>query len=375
MIVFTILIFIVYTLLVLSFMVGFDKIKLTTTTFEKPNNHFSIIIPFRNEAANLKALLQSILELNYPTQLFEILLVNDDSYDDSFAIIETFQHKNSQLHITLIQNNRKTGSPKKDAINTAIENAQFNWLITTDADCEVPKNWLNSFNTFIEEKQPVFISAPVKFQKEKSLLFHFQNLNFISLIGSTIGGFGIKKPFLCNGANLCYRKDIFKKINGFEGNNSIASGDDIFLLEKMFQNYPTKTLFLKSSEAVVSTKAENSWKLFFNQQIRWASKTNAYKNWFSKMVGLAVFTTNLAIVIVGVSLCFTPHNWMFFIAILVHKMFIDVLLIEKTTQFLNAKDSLLYYPLISIAYPLYIVFIASASLLKKYEWKGRIFKQ
>lgn len=374
MIVVVTLIFIVYTLLIVSFVIGFDKIKSFDTTFKKPYNQFSIIIPFRNEAANLEALLQSILELKYPTQLFEIILVNDDSDDDSCAIIETFQHKNSKLYITLIQNNRKTGAPKKDAINTAIENAQFNWLITTDADCEVPKNWLNSFNTFIEEKQAVFISAPVKFKKEKSLLFHFQNLNFISLIGSTIGAFGIKKPFLCNGANLCYRKDIFKKVNGFEGNTTIASGDDIFLLEKMLQNYPNKTLFLKSNLAVVRTKVENSLKAFFNQQIRWASKTNAYKNWFSKLVGLVVFTTNLAIVIVGISLFFNPTNWLFFSALLAHKMFIDVLLIEKTAQFLNAKDSLLYFPLISIAYPLYIVFIASASLLKKYEWKGRIFK-
>lgn len=374
MIVVVTLIFIVYTLLIVSFVIGFDKIKSFDTTFKKPYNQFSIIIPFRNEAANLEALLQSILELKYPTQLFEIILVNDDSDDDSCAIIETFQHKNSKLYITLIQNNRKTGAPKKDAINTAIENAQFNWLITTDADCEVPKNWLNSFNTFIEEKQAVFISAPVKFKKEKSLLFHFQNLNFISLIGSTIGAFGIKKPFLCNGANLCYRKDIFKKVNGFEGNTTIASGDDIFLLEKMLQNYPNKTLFLKSNLAVVRTKVENSLKAFFNQQIRWASKTNAYKNWFSKLVGLVVFTTNLAIVIVGISLFFNPTNYLFFTALLVHKMFIDVLLIEKTAQFLNAKDSLLYFPLISIAYPLYIVFIASASLLKKYEWKGRIFK-
>lgn len=374
MIVVVTLIFIVYTFLIVSFVIGFDKIKSFDTTFKKPYNQFSIIIPFRNEAANLEALLQSILELKYPTQLFEIILVNDDSDDDSCAIIETFQHKNSKLYITLIQNNRKTGAPKKDAINTAIENAQFNWLITTDADCEVPKNWLNSFNTFIEEKQAVFISAPVKFKKEKSLLFHFQNLNFISLIGSTIGAFGIKKPFLCNGANLCYRKDIFKKVNGFEGNTTIASGDDIFLLEKMLQNYPNKTLFLKSNLAVVRTKVENSLKAFFNQQIRWASKTNAYKNWFSKLVGLVVFTTNLAIVIVGISLFFNPTNYLFFTALLVHKMFIDVLLIEKTAQFLNAKDSLLYFPLISIAYPLYIVFIASASLLKKYEWKGRIFK-
>lgn len=375
MIAFVTLILIIYTLLIVSFVIGFYKIKQAQTTFKKPNNQFSIIIPFRNESANLDALLQSVLKQNYPTQLFEILLVNDDSEDDSCDLIEVFQQKHKHLNIGLFQNKRKTSSPKKDAIITAIETTQFNWLITTDADCEVPKNWLNSFNTFIEEKHPFFISAAVKFKNEKSWLFHFQNLNFISLIGSTIGGFGIKKPFLCNGANLCYRKDIFKKINGFKGNTSIASGDDIFLLEKMLRYSPSKTLFLKSKEAIVSTKATQTWKAFFHQQIRWASKTNAYKNWFSKFVGLVVFTTNFTIVLFAISLYFNPNNWIFFIAVLLLKMFIDVLLIEKTARFLSVKKSLVYYPLISGLYPIYIVIIASASLLKKYEWKGRLFKQ
>lgn len=374
MIVFTILILIVYSCLIIAFFIGFNKQKLFKSNFIAPSTQFSIIVPFRNEAENLNALLQSFLNLNYPTELLEILFVNDASEDASIEIIKTFQ-QHASLKITLLQNNRKTTSPKKDAINTAIEHSKFNWLLTTDADCEVPKNWLQCFNTYIHKNNPVFISAPVKFKKGKSFLFHFQNLNFISLIGSTIGGFGIKKPFLCNGANLCYRKDIFKNLNGFEDNTTIASGDDIFLLEKMLKNYPSKTRFLKSEEAIVSTKHENSWKSFLNQQIRWASKTSSYKNWFSKFVGLIVFLTNLAILIVGISLLNAPNNWMLISALLLHKLFIDILLIEKTALFLNTKNSLWYFPLISLCYPFYIVFVASASLFKKYEWKGRVFNK
>ena len=356
-------------------MIGFDKVKLASNDFKKPTNSFSIIIPFRNEASNLNELLISVLGLNYPLHLFEILLVNDASEDDSWQIIETFQREHPELNIQLIQNNRKTKSPKKDAINTAINLSKFDWIVTTDADCEVPKNWLQSFNMFIEKKQPVFISAPVKFKEENSFLFHFQNLNFISLMGSTIGAFGIKKPFLCNGANLCYKKESFQKLHGFEGNSAIASGDDIFLLEKMEKHYPTKTLFLKSNESIVETKSEHTWKSFFNQQLRWASKSGSYKNWFSKTVGLSVFSTNLVVLITGFSLFSEPNNWKFFIGILIQKMFIDILLIERSTTFLNIKKSLQLYPIISLLYPFYIVFIAITSSFKNYNWKGRTFKK
>ncbi|MDF1518293.1 MAG: glycosyltransferase, partial [Lutibacter sp.] len=189
-----------------------------------PKNRFSIVIPFRDEAHNLPNLLNSVSVLNYPSELYEILLVNDDSQDNFNQIIEEFNKQNPKLNLHLIQNIRKTQSPKKDAINTAINLSNFEWIVTTDADCLVPKLWLQLFDQFIEEEKPVFISASVKFITQNSFLFHFQNLNFTSLMGSTIGGFGIGNPFMCNGANLCYHKKTFLELNGFEGNDNIASG-------------------------------------------------------------------------------------------------------------------------------------------------------
>lgn len=375
MMILSIFIFITYAILIAAFIIGFGNIKLREPKFEEPTQEFSIIIPFRNEADNLTNLLQSILHLNYPSNLFEVLLVNDASEDTSCNIIKSFHQNHPHLNLTIIQNIRKTDAPKKDAINTALQYSNFNWIVSTDADCEVPKNWLHSFNTFIEVKQPVFISAAVKFKEEHSFLFHIQNLNFISLIGSTIGAFGIHKPFLCNGANLCYRKDVFHKLNGFKGNTTIASGDDVFLLEKMAKNYPNKTHFLKSKENIVITNSEKHWKPFLNQQIRWASKSGAYKNLFSIIVGLTVFITNLTILIIGCSLFFEPSNYKLFIGILLQKMFFDILLIEKTATFLNTKSSLIYFPFVSLSYPFFTVLIALLSALKKYEWKGRKFRK
>ena len=142
----------------------------------------------------------------------------------------------------------------------------------------------NTFDNFIQKNKPKTICAPVTYQVKNTLLEQFQLLDFISLIGTTIGAFGIKNPFLCNGANLCYSKKVFFEVKGFDGNNSISSGDDIFLLEKVLEMYPMDVHFLKSKKSIVSTKPEPTLNKLIQQRIRWASKTSATNNWFGKLV-------------------------------------------------------------------------------------------
>ena len=364
-----------YFLIICAFIIGFERLKNIENKNTTPKNTFTIVIPFRNEAENLPALLKSFSKIEYPKNLFEIILVNDASSDDYNSIIETFRAENPTIDCTLINNKNLTNSPKKDAITAAVKISKYNWIVATDADCNLPKNWLKLFNQTIESKNVLFIAAPVKFKNEVTFLHHFQNLNFISLLGSTIGSFGIKKPIMCNGANLCYNKSTFLELNGFSGNNNITSGDDVFLLEKITQKYPEKVCYLKAKEAIVETSSEKDWKLFFNQQLRWASKTTAYKNWVSKFVGFTVFAENLVVLILGISILFNPDYWKIFVVAFVGKFLLDFILIFKTAEFFKNKESLKYYTLISVFYPFFIVFISIATLFKNYQWKDRVFEK
>lgn len=362
-----------YVILICTFIIGFFRIKASKLNNSSPVNTFSVIIPFRNEETNLAILLNSISQLKYPKELFEVLLINDNSNDNYREIIDDFINNNN-LKIRLINNIRKSNAPKKDAIETGIENSNFDWIVTTDADCVLPKFWLDSYDNFIQKKDVVFISGLVTFKTNRTFLDKFQLLDFTALIGCTIGGFGIKKPFMCNGANLCYQKNAFYSVNGFEGNNTIASGDDIFLLEKMILKYPTKIEYLKSIENLVTTSTMPSLKSLISQRIRWASKTTSYSNNFAKLVSLIVLLMNIlcAIVITNGIYSLSLNN--IAILILSLKFIVDLFIITVTLKLTKKTREIIYYPIIFITHPFFNMLIALISIFKKrFHWKNRSY--
>lgn len=389
MILFSIIITVFYLALIGCFVFGFNNVEYFKLANLQAKTKISILIPFRNEAEHLPDLLKSIEALNYPKHLFEIIFIDDDSEDNSVAIIRKLldttqrgfdrvyneRRRSTQPNITVINNERKSNSPKKDAITTAIEKAKYNWIITTDADCVLPKYWLDSFDEFIQKTDTKCIVAPVTYHITDNFLNRFQLLDMLSLQGATIGGFGIKKPFLCNGANFAYQKELFKSLHGFEGNTNIASGDDIFLLEKVVKNYPEKLHYLKSEHAIITTKTQPNWNSLISQRLRWTSKTSAYNNWFAKLTGLVVLLMNALLITLYLLTIIGVFKLKSLLYILVIKFNIDFYLIYKSASFFNQKEVLRFYIFGFILYPFFSVYIAVLSVFKSYKWKGRSFKK
>jgi cellulose synthase/poly-beta-1,6-N-acetylglucosamine synthase-like glycosyltransferase len=373
MILIALIITLFYVAIIGSFVFGFDKVKEFSLKDIPAKTKFTVIVPFRNETEHLPLLLKSITELNYPKNLFEIIFVDDESNDSSVKRIEKFISKfNNEAKI--ISNIRKTQSPKKDALSSAIELASYEWIVTTDADCVLPKYWLDTFDCFIQSHDTKYIVAPITYSKANSFFERFQILDFLSLQGATIGGFGIKKPFLCNGANLAYKKSFFYKIGGFEGNTNIASGDDIFLLEKAIKSDPKSVQYLKNLNATVKTLPEPNLKSLISQRKRWAAKTSNYSNLFGKLTGISVLFMNAFIICMMMITAAGIVQPKVFIYTFIIKFCLDFLLLFKTVRFFNQEQYLLSYLFSSIFYPFFSVYVAFASIFKGYEWKGRTFR-
>ena len=177
----------VYLILILSF--GFGIIKSNTFKLEGKSTiqTFSIIIPFRNEEIHLQELLNSLVKINYPKNKFECIFVNDESTDTSVKIIEEFLSKTA-LNFYVVNNLRTSSSPKKDAINTAVQIANFEWIVTTDADCTVPKYWLQLFDELSKVNNSVMMVGPVSYSILNTSFFRkFSTIRFLKLASCNIG--------------------------------------------------------------------------------------------------------------------------------------------------------------------------------------------
>lgn len=366
------IIFALYGLCMMALQIGFRKLRFFATESFQPLTTFTILIPFRNESENLPALLKSISDLKYPIELFKVLLVNDASEDDSEEIIHDAIAK-SRISMELLQNNRASNSPKKDAISEGIKHSKSTWILTTDADCELPEKWLQTLDAFIQKKNPIMVCAPVVYKSDGSFLQTFQQLDGLSLQTATMGSFGLNHPILCNGANLAYRKDAFEEVNGFSGNDHIASGDDIFLMEKMKKTFPNQVKFMKLKEAAVYTKPQPSWKQVMNQRIRWASKTSKQKNLASMLLGLVVFLANISFLPLPILMILDSNNLIPYLSLILFKILIDYIVIRQSADFLKEKVSFWKFLWLPFVYAVLIIIVVVGSLKGAYSWKGRSF--
>ena len=135
----------------------------------------SILVPARNEAANIENCLQSIALQKYPKALLEIFVIDDFSTDETPILVEKFSKKNGGTNVKLLKlvdhiQEEETQSFKKKALEIAIAEATGDLIITTDADCVAAPNWMNLLVSFYEKNDVVFIAAPVNFYQGKKIL-------------------------------------------------------------------------------------------------------------------------------------------------------------------------------------------------------------
>ena len=178
-----------------------SNIKISNPVF------ISVIIAARNEEKNIEGCLSSIIKQTYPENLFEIIIVNDHSSDATVSIAHSFKKDNIKIiNLENFVGTTIVNSYKKLAIEIAINSARGNLIVTTDADCIVTKEWLETIASFYSQYDPVFIAAPVVYSGPLStdskfikFLKIFQSLDFLSLQGITGASVNKKFPPLGNG--------------------------------------------------------------------------------------------------------------------------------------------------------------------------------
>mgnify|MGYP003582465064 FL=1 len=356
---------------VITFIIGWIRIKPYLKSSKQPSTIVSIIIAARNEEDKIAKTIDDVLAQSYPEELFEVIIIDDHSTDRTAEIVRSYEG------VQLIQLNEEKAlnSYKKMAIQTAIGHAKGDLIITTDADCRMGTEWLATIVNYYEATGCKMISSPVAYFEEKSFFERAQALEFAYLIGLGASTIGNKNPSTCNGANLAYEKKAFFEVGGFKGIDDLASGDDELLLHKMSAIYGDKIGFLKNKDAVVYTHAKETLGEFIQQRKRWASKSTRYKDKSVIILGVSVWLFNLSIIVNALLAIFFPASTLpFLIFQLAAKLVFEFVFLNNMMDFFKRKNLLWWLPVLNVLHIIYIVYIGIAGNSGKYNWKGRMVK-
>lgn len=319
----------------------------------------SIVVPFRNEAGNLSNLLSCFNTLEYEGAM-EVLLVNDYS-TDNWEVELAKANKGLALKILHLENS--TG--KKAALELAWQIAQGDIILQTDADCTMSSDWLSAMVEPFADSAINLVSGPVTFSNPKSFFDRIVHLDFAALIAIGAAHIQWKKPLMCNGANMAYRKSAVSDIRFEQGK---ASGDDVYLLQKI-AGEEMGAYFCKAKNAIVSTKAPQSLSEFWHQRIRWASKNGEYSNATNKRILIGVWLYN--VLILGSLLSFSAIGVTGGLFLILLKILAEDTFYGSFSDFFEFEN---WFKTILFGQPfhiLYMVILPPLSQVLKYKWKER----
>lgn len=342
---------------------------------QNPKNYFlekypeiSVIIPFRNEEKNLENLFNSILQINYPSSGYEIIFVNDESQDASVSLVNEFAV--GKKNIRLIH----SCGGKKQALLNGVTESQFELIACTDADSVLSKDWLMSTAFLFENPKIQLVLGTVVFREENSLFKKIMELEFSGLMASTAGSALSNLAIMANGASIFFRKELYV---GFSPNlvqSRYKSGDDTFLLSATIAAHGYKSIaYNLHPSGIVITSSPNNFSEFFQQRLRWASKSHVYGNLIISSIALLVLLSNfgllalLFIVIAGEPL---PLKILSLLGILL-KLATDYMLVNRFRTIIKAKTKPLLFLVSWIFIPIYYFIVILLLPFIKVKWKGR----
>ena len=327
----------------------------------------SVIVPVRNEAKNLVVFLNQLSKQNYPKEKVEWIFVNDQSEDDSLEILNSF----SSTSIVVLSLQPSEGKGKKIALKKGIEHAKGSWIITTDADCTFNEHWILSLIETGVDKNADMVCGTVQVNTDNSFMQNFQAMETGILQLSGIGSLYAGYPLLNTGASLAFKKEAWLKVQGYDSNEHIASGDDTFLMLSMHRQNELKVIGCPTNNANVSTQAVNSWQEIIGQRLRWNGKVKYYRLGYIHVVGSIVFLSALSWVFLLFARCWNGYSTELLFLVFAMRLTAEFTLLKEWQSFTEKKFSWIHILLMSFFYPLFTVFSMVFRPFMKNSWKGR----
>lgn len=355
-----------YFFMILWFYHGWNKTPVYQTGKLSDSIKISVIVVFRNELESLSDLIMDLVNQDYLVHNLEVILVDDNSTDGSYELVRNLTEQNP--HFKLIKN---SGNGKKHALSEGIDYSSGELIVTTDADCRMEKNWLKTIAAYSADNKSDMILGPVLPVVDRGFFSDLVALEYISLIGATAGAAGIKHPIMNNGANMAFQ---ISTLNSIPDPFLIKtpSGEDVFFMLNLKKTNKSEINFLKSIEAVVSTQMPSGIKEFWQQRLRWVSKSKYYHDADIIISAAIVWWISFLMFATLMAGIFNPVYFLVYTFLFIMKSIPDYLLLSKVLAFFNRPGLIKHFILLQIIYPFYVTLTGIFGLIfVKFRWKDR----
>jgi glycosyltransferase involved in cell wall biosynthesis len=337
------------------------KIKIENIEHYPP---VSIIIAARNESDNLFNNLPSILEQDYPD--FEVIVVNHQSVDESYHILNAYKMKYPHLKVVEIERSKHIRIGKKLPITLGIKSAKNECLLLTDADCKPNSlKWIKYMAAnFVFQKDLVLGFSPYNIQEgwlNKIIRFDtiFIALNYFSFALA-------KLPYMGVGRNLAYTKSLFNSVNGFKSHYSLSSGDDDLFVQEVASKAEISIVLHEDAHTLSEPKTTiRDW---FNQKSRHFTTSSKYNVFKKSMLGIYLLTY-VFVLFSFVSLLFNLEYRIFSVFLYIGLVLIKWSILGFCFKKLRQNDLIKWIPFLDLIYVFLIPIIFYTSDYKSNKWK------
>jgi len=337
----------------------------STAALQTELKPISVIICARNEVKNLEVFLPQVLEQDYPD--FEVVVVNDRSWDGTEELLEQFAKQYSRLRVVTVADGNKFIAGKKFAVTMGIKAALNEWLVFTDADCfPASAHWLAEMQQSADDQTEIVLGYSPYIRRKGLLnaLIRFETfftaVNYLS--------FALKgMPYMGVGRNMAYKKSLFFKHKGFAAHMHIPSGDDDLFVNAHATRSNTEIRI--SADAHVWSEPNTSFAAYLRQKKRHFGAGKLYKTKHKAVLSLQIIIQFLYYILFAACCCFKvlllPALGVFVLSLLIRSF-----IYPKLLRRLSYPGLVWWFPLLDILLFVFLVFNGILSIfVKKVQWK------
>ena len=331
----------------------------------------TVVIIARNEANNISQCLRDLLDQDYPADLMEIIVIDDHSTDQTADVVRSMNDPRIACYaLSDFQEYIRPPAFKKSAIKLAVDRARYDTIVVTDADCHHPASWLTRTVYHFHQRHASFQTGPVMITRGDSMLERLQETEQMLLMIITGAGITSALHDIASAANMAFSKKAFLTVGGYQGNEHYASGDDMFLVEKMREAFPDQIYFLKSIHATVTTDGKKTWHDLFQQRLRWAGKNKGLQNSLINRIWLFVGSYHILMIMSVILALLSIGSWWAVMILFGIKWLTDFMLLRSVTSFFQKKYLLRDFIPLQFLYGYYLVALGILMIMgKKGDWQ------